>query len=341
MSASRSFRCLFAKPASPSRCLRRSFHPSSSLNKRSKPKFPSVKSPSLEASKSKLSRVKKAYPPYTKADEKVLAENYTPAQMTAIKAGEAAIDLNDIAEKAAFREDSMGLNYLDDLSEIRPVVDKPVRAPESNYDPNLRFKEEDEFVDDIANWVQNAPENPSGEDWNNFYDNLRLTVGKEEAELNSPSSEAPEIPPVYKERFSQGENDESAEITPAMRRVMLQTGYSAAEIKRFRVKLLLQRRVVNQTKLGKIESLHYVSVAGNGKGMLGIGEAKTSETQEGRELSFLNAIRNMKAIPRYEDRTIFGDVKGKVGGTELVLMTRPPGMCLSQSSPPFYSCANN
>jgi ribosomal protein S5 len=31
------------------------------------------------------------------------------------------------------------------------------------------------------------------------------------------------------------------------------------------------------------------------------------------------AIRNMQPIPRYENRTIYGDVKGKVGATELQL----------------------
>jgi hypothetical protein len=34
----------------------------------------------------------------------------------------------------------------------------------------------------------------------------------------------------------------------------------------------------------------------------------------------------MQPVPRYENRTIFGDVTGKVGAVELQLMHRPPGM---------------
>lgn len=327
MSASHPFRCLFTKPGTPSRCLRRSFHPSKSLNARPKPKFPSLKA-------SKLGLVKEVLPDYSKTQKEALAENYTPAQMAVIEAGEAAIDPHDLAEKGAFREDSMRLDYLDDLSTIVPIIDKPVRAPERNHDPNLRLKDEEELIDDFANFVKNSSEDDDNLDWRQFAANQRLTVGKEEAETNPPSSLAPAIPKVYKYRFSHGsteddEKAEKAEISSAMRRLMRQTGYALPTIQRFRVKVLVTRRVVNQTKLGKIQSLYFLSVAGNGRGRLGVGEAKTTDAGEGREQSILNAIRNMKPIPRYEDRTIFGDVRGKVGGTELELMTRPPGMYLS------------
>lgn len=280
----------------------------------------------------------KDFPPYSEAKKKELAEKYTAVQMAAIEAGEAAIDPNDLAEQATFREDTMGLSYFDDLSEIHPVVDKPVRAPESNHDPNLRLKNDQELIDDLAHWVRNLPEDPSIDDWTNFQDNLRLTVGKEEAEFNPPSSLAPELPLLYDTEITP-ESEEKAELSLKMRRVMLQTGYSLNEIKRLRSKLLVTRRVVNQTKLGKIAKQYFLSVAGNGKGLLGFGEAKAAEPKGAREQSFLNAVRNMKPILRYENRTIFGDVRGKVAGTEIELMTRPPGMCLSLTSLPFCSCA--
>ena len=320
MSAFPPIRCLFTKPAIPSRFLGRSFHPSKSLNaRRRKRKFPSLKAQELKALKQ--------FPPYSKANREVLAEKYNPAQIAAIEAGEVAIDPVDLAQQGALREDPMGLDYVDDLSEIHPVVDKPIRAPESNHDPNLRLKEEDELTDDLVNWVRSLPEEPSGDEWTKFDENLRLTVGKEEAELNSPSSLAPELPvlPNFAQK-STDDKDEQIEVSPAMRRAALQTGYSFTQIKRFRVKLLVTRRVVNQTKLGKIGSMYFLSVAGNGRGMLGFGEAKSAEGFGAREQSYLNAVKNMKVIPRYEERTIFGDVKGKVGGTELELMTRPPGM---------------
>lgn len=327
MSASHPLRYLFAKPTIPSRCLRRSFHPSKSLNARPKPKFPSIKA-------SKLDLVNKAnFPRYSEADKEALAEKYSPAQIASIEAGEAAIDENDLANQAAFREDSMGLDYIDDLSKIHPVVDKPIRAPKSNYDPNLRLKGEAEFADELTNWVRNQTEDVSEQDWEDFDDNLRLTVGKEEAERNPPSSLAPEIPKLRGFRTSSVDKDEKDEISPALRRLMLQTGYTASEIRRFRVKLLVTRRVVNLTKLGKIQSLYHLSVAGNGKGMLGLGESKSAQLEGAKDQSFLNAIRSMRPIPRYEGRTIFGDVRGKVGGTELELMTRPPGRSPSVFNP--------
>ncbi|MCJ1462883.1 28S ribosomal protein S5, mitochondrial [Pseudocyphellaria aurata] len=320
MSSSHPFLHLFAKPVAPSRLLRRSFHPSKSLNVRPKPKYKSIKASELGLVNSTASR---HFPPYSEADREALAEMYSPAQMAAIQAGEEAIDPEDLAIQGALREDTMGLGYMDDLSQIHPVVDKPVRAPDSNHDPKLRLKDGEELADDIVNWVQKLPEDASGEEWTEFEDNLRLTVGKEEAEFNPPSSLAPELPQMYKPQDSAKEN---TAISPAMRKVMLQTGFTSSDIARFRVKLLVTRRVVNQTKLGKIQSQYFLSVAGNGKGMLGLGEAKSSEMQGAKEMSYMNAIKNMKPIPRYEERTIFGDVRGKVGATELELMTRPPGI---------------
>ena len=306
MSAFPPIRCLFTKPAIPSRFLGRSFHPSKSLNaRRRKRKFPRLKAPELKAIKQ--------FPAYSKANRKALAEKYNPAQIAAIEAGEAAIDPVDLAQQGALREDTMGLDYLDDLSEIHPIVDKPIRAPESNHDPNLRFKEEDELTDDLLNWFRSLPEEPTGDEWTKFDENLRLTVGKEEAEHNSPSSLAPELPvlPNFVQK-STNDNHEKAEVSPAMRRVALQTGYSISQIKRFRVKLLVTRRVVNQTKLGKIGSMYFLSVAGNGKGMLGFGEGKSTEATGAKEMSYLNAVKNMRPFQGMRNVRSLGTLEGRL-----------------------------
>jgi hypothetical protein len=39
----------------------------------------------------------------------------------------------------------------------------------------------------------------------------------------------------------------------------------------------------------------------------------------------MNAIRNMRPVPRYEDRTIYGDVEAKVGASVVQLSARSPG----------------
>ena len=118
-----------------------------------------------------------------------------------------------------------------------------------------------------------------------------------------------------------------AEATdPRILRLSQQTGLTPIEISRLRVKNLVNHRVVNQTRMGKISSLYFLTIAGNEDGMLGIGEGKAAEDEDGRRQAMMAAIRNMRPVPRYEDRTIFGDVEGKVGASIVQLSTRPPGM---------------
>jgi small subunit ribosomal protein S5 len=93
----------------------------------------------------------------------------------------------------------------------------------------------------------------------------------------------------------------------------------------YKIKVLVMHRVVNQTRLGKIQSMYVLAVAGDGHGRLGIGEGKATEADEATDKARQAAVRNMRPIPRYEERTIFGEVKGKVAACEVQLMSRPPG----------------
>lgn len=351
MSVQQPLRCVLANVASPARhCLRRSFHASRELRARPSPKYRSVKAEDLglvkRAEQPNERRMRTLVEPsneeefgvqpldaqrladpdtlksYTEKEKEMLRKVYTAEQVASIEAGEAAIDPEDLESQAILRQDSMGLQYFDDLSSIHPVVDKPVRAPEENYDPNMRFKTEDELLTDLANFIETSPEDPGMLDWIRFHEEQRLTVGKEEAELNPRSYLAPKLPVI--ESLNKGIKSE--DIEPAVQRLMRQTGYSDKEIRRFRTKVLVSHRVVNQTRMGKQQRQYFLCVAGNGKGLLGIGEGKSSEPEDARRMATLSAIRNMKPIPRYEERTIYGDVKGKVAGTEVELMTRTPGM---------------
>lgn len=265
--------------------------------------------------------------PYTPEEKARLAKKYTPAQLSAIEAGEAAVSPEDLYEQGVVREDSFRLEYQsDDLSKIMPVLDKPIIAPEENYDPNLRLKTTDEIASDLADFIESASETTTHVDYLRFIDNMRLTVGKEEAERNSPSYEAPEIPrgiPALQAVIPP--KDVSQAVSPRTKRLLLQTGYTEQMLKSFRVRILVVHRVVNQTRLGKIQSMYYLAVAGNGKGLLGIGEGKSAEAMDAVMQAKENAIKNMQPIPRYEKRTIFGDIRIKVGAVELELMSRPPG----------------
>ena len=347
MSHPHSLRCVFAtctprsSPFTSSRLhnlRKRPLHSSPCHHSRPSPKFPNVKASELGLTSSQASSVPSkpipstdSFPAYTARDLAALKKKYTPDQLAAISAGEAAISPDDLLNQAALRSDPMMIKYLDDFAERRDVLDTPVPAPEENYDPNLRFKTEDEIVDDLTNWAMNLPDEPGLADYVAL-EEMRVTVGKPEAELNPRSYEAPEIPkltdPMTRSAVKaagMGAQDEAGS-DPNIQRLLKRTGMTLQQIRRLRQKNLVMHRVVNQTRMGKVQSTYYLNIAGDGRGMVGIGEGKSTEPEDARKQAEINAIRNMVPIHQYEGRTIYGDVKGKVGATELVLMNRPPGM---------------
>jgi len=152
----------------------------------------------------------------------------------------------------------------------------------------------------------------------------------------SPSAVAPKIPKDFSPEESSGrkkeveveEEEDQRDPDGTYDQLRKQTGYTLDEIFDFKVKVLVKHRVVNQTRLGKVDSLYCLAIAGNGKGRLGIGQAKGQEAENTAGLAKIAAIRNMQPIPRYEERTIFGEVKGKVSAVEVELYSRPPGFGL-------------
>lgn len=341
MATPRSSQCLFctySRAVARSHASRRTFHSSpQQLTGRSGGKR--NKAPPLTRSDLRPRNFRR----YDEKELKRLDEKYTPAQRAAIDAGELAITDKHFASQASSRQNHWSLKYYDDLTKIDPVVDHPIRAPYSNIDPNLRLKTEDELDEDLAHFIHNLPENEDSpeadEAWTEFDKKLRLTVGREEAERNPRSAEAPDLfrsgepnldgkilqPPSISEALARPWKAQAEESTPGLLRLMQMTGFNRQQIAALRVKAVIQHRVVNQTRLGKIGKQYYLSVAGNGNGLIGIGEGKSEEPTEARIQSQYRAIRNMQPILRYEGRTIFGDVKGKVSATELELYARPPG----------------
>lgn len=282
----------------------------------------------------KLINVEEALPAFTEEEYQQLKAKYTPEQVEAIRAGEAAINPQDILDQGILKRGHMTIDYIDDFSKIRPVIDKQPRAPEENYDPKLRFKTEEELTADLTDWMMTVNKTKEGRDpveWRKFEDNNRLTVGKAEAELNPPSYEAPALhkmtdPLVRSQARASRASKQDDEMAPYYQRLERITGLDQKLMKNLRYKVLLSKRVVNQTRMGKVHSQYFLVVCGNGRGLLGLGEGKTKDPEQGRRQAIMNAIRNLTPIRRYEDRTIYGDVKGKVGATELELFTRPPGI---------------
>lgn len=262
---------------------------------------------------------------YKPAEVEKLREIYSPEQMAAIEAGEKAISgalLGETSERA----DPWSPDYFDDLSQVDPFLDKPVRAPWSTADETPRMKTEDEIDDELAQLTMDMPAEGSSDDqvWENYIKNMRVTVGGD-SEGQGRSAAAPEAPNKIKKKNPK-QKEAQGEASPALVRLMQMTGYSLREISGLRVKSIISHSVVNQTRLGKIRKTYYLSVAGNGNGRIGIGEGKSEEGADAMLQSQYRAIRNMQPILRYEKRTIFGEVNGKVSATELELYARPPGM---------------
>lgn len=356
MSVARSSECLWCSFSRSSRAgtsARRQLH-SSSVNLNRKPRFPSVKHEDRNRPTHPLSYLKDRANKFFSEDE-AAPKKYSAQQRAAIAAAKKFGTLEHIKETPGrMRAEPWTMDYFDDLTTIDPVIDKPVRAPWTNIDDAQRMKDDDEIAEDfieqamkqtkLETWVDEAGVEHlipgAGEDeWMDFDQNMRLTTGRAEAELAPRSALAPDLPNISERkkvkdnRKTQVDADGEVRVqapqeapSPALVALMQQTGYDRKEISKLRVKTVIIHSVVNQTRLGKIRRTYVLSVAGNGDGLIGIGEGKSSEPTDAMTQSQYRAIRNMQPILRYEDRTIFGDLKAKHSATELELYPRPPGM---------------
>jgi small subunit ribosomal protein S5 len=289
------------------------------------------------------------FKPYTEEEKKALAKKYTPAQMEVVEAGEKVVTAEDLNKLGVIRTDPGGLPYLDDLSIVQGVVDKKPEFDEP-FDPNARVMTEEEYSASVSNYLKRFFKLNEALDENDpkHHEKIRpnrrdvmegLSQAPEFMGSNGPFKgydfTAPQIPKITasiddetpidnKKEVEEGGLDERDPegIYDQLRK---QTGYTLDEILALKVKLLVQHRVVNQTRLGKIASMYMLAIAGDGKGRLGLGQAKGQEATNTMNLARISAIKNMRPIPRYEDRTIFGEVDAKVSAVEVKLMARPPG----------------
>lgn len=145
-------------------------------------------------------------------------------------------------------------------------------------------------------------------------------------------SKVPGVAGLYKQQMD--EADEGLDPEGTYQELKKKTGLSVREILEIfnkHTKILVRRFVSNQTRLGKIRSSYILAIAGNGDGRIGMGEAKSVDSEIAVQKAKLAAIQNMVPVRRYENRTIYGNVEGKVGGTIVQLYTRPPGKSLECS----------
>ena len=289
---------------------------------------------------------------YTEEEKKALKKKYTPAQLKAIEAGEAAIDINDLNERGVIRTDLGALPYLEDFSRTRPMLDRNQKF-EGPLDPTTRpmtteevFAREKFHIDRIMRAKPPPPPElePDSIEYQNLVHPNRIDILRAEAlteryvDKNGPvplnkigySLLAPGLPAKIFEESKISEKEENKpdprDLEGIYNKLILQTGLTLDEILGFKVKMLVKHRVMNQTRLGKVSSLYCLAIAGNRNGMLGLGEAKGQEIEATQNNARIMAIKNMKPVPRYEERTIFGDIEAKVSAVEVKMSSRPPGM---------------
>jgi small subunit ribosomal protein S5 len=356
MSVCRPARCLFAKataPPLPRPSPQRAFHSSTPRHARKrKPHYPSIKAADLqllnEAAESQ-------YPAFDTAETTLLGKKYTPSQIAAIKAAESAIDARDIITQGSRRTDPWRLNYEDDMAEVDPVTDHAEKLNADDIPGNLTFRvaneiERDEAISRIAteNLAKMYPDGlPEGqlkpEDEQRLQEAMEAALTQAALDpratytsTNPAALEAladprhsivqPDLPRIENRMVRQTRRlSAEEEDDPRQKRLLQYLGWDKSKLRSIRVKTLVVHGVTNQTRMGKIRSMYYLTIAGNQDGLLGVGEGKSVEPEEGRKQSVMSAIRNMRPVARYENRTTFGDLERKVGATKVQLFARPPG----------------
>lgn len=131
------------------------------------------------------------------------------------------------------------------------------------------------------------------------------------------------IPGMEGSKSASEEDNEDPDGTYAA--ITRATGLTLAEIKSLYLRTLVVRWVSNQTRLGKVRSYSVICMSGNGNGLLGIGHGKSTDMGPAMLAAQGLAIRSMRPIRRYENRTIYGNVTTKVSGTVAHVQARPPG----------------
>ncbi|KAF2798341.1 37S ribosomal protein-like protein S5 [Melanomma pulvis-pyrius CBS 109.77] len=350
------------KPTPP----KRTFHSTAPRPaRRRRPHYPSIKAEDLQLLNQ---AAETTFPKYDTSETSLASKKYTPAQIAAIKAAEAVIDPRDLYTQGQERTDPWLLPYKDDLTRVDPVTDHAEKRSADDlasymrgdrlYTPRKEFRKANEVERDEA-IARIATENlsklyPSGipeggmdkKQQAQFEEAIeaamtqaaldpRVTYWSKDPKVSEVladprhSAFLPDLPRIENRmaRMTRRLSTEEEE-DPRQKRLLQYLDWDKTDLRNLRIKTLVTHGVTNQTRMGKIRSLYYLTIAGNGNGLLGVGEGKSVEPEEGRKQSVMAAIRNMRPIPRYENRTTFGDLERKVGATKVRLYSRPPGFGL-------------
>lgn len=143
-----------------------------------------------------------------------------------------------------------------------------------------------------------------------------------------------EDPPMSRTASGAIENNSPSSTAPdqaVMNALANSTQFTLNELRDFHKYPLVIHRVASMTDKGKQLSMYALVVAGDGNGLLGVGEGKHENVAQAIDKAFNQAVKNMGVVERFEDRTVWGDRKDKYCATKIEMWSRPPG--LSNSSP--------
>lgn len=117
------------------------------------------------------------------------------------------------------------------------------------------------------------------------------------------------------------------------------TGLDQRYIANLYVRPIVMKRVSCQTSKGKIPNFYALTVVGDKNGMIGLGEGKS---RNGMRTALIkahwNAVKNLNPIPRYDNRTILGNIDYKFHAVKLFFKSAPPGFGLRVNPNIFEIC---
>lgn len=117
------------------------------------------------------------------------------------------------------------------------------------------------------------------------------------------------------------------------------TGMEVWYMKKLYVRPIVMKRVSCQTSKGKIPNFYALTVVGDKNGMIGLGEGKSRDgMRTALSKAHWNAIKNLQPIPRYEKRTIIGDIDYKFHAVKLFMKLAPSGFGLRVNPNIFEVC---
>ncbi len=212
--------------------------------------------------------------------------------------------------------------YSEDLLESIKLAETAIK-PEDWKNKKLRsVKFAPPYLDDFAEYHQ-------------FWDKAQI---KDAYKIDPTSPLQPAKVPIPL-GYKPPTDDSNKRFSEIAKGLSVLTGLSKEYIEDLHARPLIMKRVSNQTAKGKIRSNFAIVMVGDKNGMVGVGQGKDrTDMFRAVRKAHWNAVKNLTYIPRYEDRTIIGDIDYTYHGCRMHLRSAPPGFGLRVNHYLFEIC---